>query len=235
MVGKLIVASGKSAGRAITLKPGQLLIGRADECHIRPLGDEVSRRHCLLRVEEQRITVEDLKSRNGSYVNGVRIESVVQLADGDLLRVGPLELKVSCAAPAPPAAAPHQDDVSRWLMADDEPAGMYDTTQMVKLEPGFPATPAAPAAPVASAGAAAPAGEGSSVISASAGGDESKAGDPSATVISKSTEGPHVSGIQDLIASRGQAGKIPAELRGPRTNNSKDAAAEALRKFFGKR
>ena len=51
MVAKLIVASGKSAGRSIALKHGKLLIGRADECDIRPLGDEVSRRHCEVRVD----------------------------------------------------------------------------------------------------------------------------------------------------------------------------------------
>ena len=125
MVAKLVVASGKSAGRSIALKHGKLLIGRAEECDIRPLGEEVSRRHCAVVEEAGNVTVEDLKSRNGTYVNGVKIAAKVTVADGDIVRVGPLELKVSCAAPAPaaaPAAEPPMDDVSRWLMADDEPA-----------------------------------------------------------------------------------------------------------------
>ena len=73
MVAKLIVASGKSAGRSITLKHGKILIGRAEECDIRPLGEEVSRRHCAVVEEAGAVTVEDLKSRNGTYVNGAKI------------------------------------------------------------------------------------------------------------------------------------------------------------------
>ena len=102
MVAKLIVASGKSAGRSIAFKQGKLLIGRAEDCDVRPLGEEVSRRHCVVRVEGEAITVEDLKSRNGTYVHGERVSAAkVTVADGVIIRVGPLELKVSCAAPAP--------------------------------------------------------------------------------------------------------------------------------------
>lgn len=154
MVAKLIVTSGKSAGRAISLKAGKLLMGRAEECDIRPLGEEVSRRHCSVVATDAEMTVEDLKSRNGTYVNGTRIAAKTVVADGDILRVGPLELKISFAVPAaavPESAAPAAagapaaamsaavkkvdadgDEVSRWLMADDEPAGMFDTTQSVR-------------------------------------------------------------------------------------------------------
>jgi hypothetical protein len=43
------------------------------------------------------------------------------------------------------------------------------------------------------------------------------------------------SGIDALLAARAQPATLPPEARGPRTANSKDAAAEALKKFFGKR
>ena len=50
MVTKLIVTSGKSAGRSIAIKRNKLLIGRSEECDVRPLSEEVSRRHCAVHV-----------------------------------------------------------------------------------------------------------------------------------------------------------------------------------------
>jgi len=212
MVAKLIVASGKSAGRSITLKHGKILIGRAEECDIRPLGEEVSRRHCAVVAEGNGLTVEDLKSRNGTYVNGVRIAAKVTAADGDMIRVGPLELKVSCAAPA---AANPVDDISSWLMADDEPAGMFDTTQTVRAPDVLPSSPRGDGS---AAGAAAEGTEPAAV-----------AGDSSSSSVAA------LSGIEALIAARSNPGGLPTDARAAKAGNSKDAAADALKKFFGKR
>ena len=213
MVAKLIVASGKSAGRSIALKHGKLLIGRAEECDIRPLGDEVSRRHCQVLAEGDSLTVEDLKSRNGTYVNGAKIAEKTRVTDGDIIRVGPIELRVSVVAPNAPANA---DDVSRWLMADDEPAGMFDTTRTV-ISSGAQESAAGEPAPAEAAAEPQP-------VAAAA--------DPAAGAGSETTAG---SGIEALIASNRKPGALPADMRGPKTVNSKDAASEALRKFFGKR
>ncbi len=219
MVAKLVVASGKSAGRSIALKHGKLVIGRAEECDVRPLGDEVSRRHCAVVEEAGSVTVEDLKSRNGTYVNGVRIAAKVTVADGDIVRVGPLELKVSCAVPAA-ATAPPLDDVSRWLMADDEPAGMFDTTQTMSV-----AEVAAAVGPAAGHGA-----DGSSVSSIPVGAEPAVAtGDSSVSALAAS------SGIGALLAARAHPGSLPAVAWESKTNNSNDAAADAIKKFFGKR
>jgi predicted component of type VI protein secretion system len=227
MVAKLIVASGKSAGRSITLKHGKILIGRAEECDIRPLGEEVSRRHCAVVEEAGAVTVEDLKSRNGTYVNGAKISEKVTVADGDIVRVGPLELKVSCAAPAAaapaaaaPAAAASMDEVSRWLMADDEPAGMFDTTRTIS-------TADIAAAVSQSAGQN---GDASSVSSVPVGAEPVVAAGDSSVSASAAP-----SGIDALIAARSQPAGLPPEARAAKSTNSKDAAAEALKKFFGKR
>ena len=102
MLTKLVVASGKSAGRSIAIKRNKLLIGRAEECDVRPLSEEVSRRHCAVTVGPADVWVEDLGSRNGTFVNGTRIETKTRtkVADGDLIRVGSLELRVSCQTAA---------------------------------------------------------------------------------------------------------------------------------------
>lgn len=217
MVAKLIVASGKSAGRSIALKHGKLLIGRAEDCDVRPLGEEVSRRHCVVMAEGDGLTVEDLKSRNGTYVNGVRIAAKVTVADGDIVRVGPLELKVSCAVLA---AASSLDDVSRWLMADDEPAGMFDTTRTITASDlaSLAAVEATPGDAVSSADAVAATPEPSLAV-----------GDSSHSSVAR------ISGIDALIAARAQPGGLPVDSKGTKATNSKDAAAEALKKFFGKR
>ena len=112
------------------------------------------------------------------------------------------------------------DDVSRWLMADDEPAGMFDTTQTVSV-----AEVAAAVAPAAEHGA-----DGSSVSSVPVGAEPAVAtGDSSVSALAAS------SGIGALLAARAQPGSLPPEARASKTSNSKDAAAEALKKFFGKR
>jgi ABC transport system ATP-binding/permease protein len=49
----------------------------------------VSRRHARIVIAAARATIEDLKSKNGTFVLGKRIESRVALEDGDEVRIGP--------------------------------------------------------------------------------------------------------------------------------------------------
>lgn len=54
----------------------------------------VSRLHCRLEADDERLNVVDLDSTNGTWVNGRRVEKA-SLADGDRLRVGRVELTIS--------------------------------------------------------------------------------------------------------------------------------------------
>lgn len=214
MVTKLIVASGKSAGRSISIKRSKLLIGRAEDCDVRPLSEDVSRRHCAVHVGPADVWVEDLGSRNGTFVNGVRIKEKTKVATGDLIRVGALELKVSCSAPA--AAGGSEEDVSRWLMTDDEPAGMFDTTQSIRTVPV-----ADPASDSSSIHAEVPvAASGSGVTAAGAG-----------SGISKSSSALAIDAVKE---SKSKPGMLPQQPK-KSSDTSRDAAAEALKKFFGGR
>jgi len=218
MSAKLIVVSGKSAGRAIALKNGRLLIGRAESCDVRPLGEEVSRKHCAIVMEPTGLTVEDLGSRNGTFVNDVKITAKVALGDGDTVRVGPLALKVSTVSRVGPAAA---DDVSRWLMEDDAPAGVFDTTQTINAADSTPGTePVVPQASVPEAAAAA-------ADAAVSNTPPPAAADDSAARAAASVEA--------LLASKGKPGTLPQDAKKAKSDSSRDAAADALRKFFGKR
>ena len=89
----LLLVKGRGQGRSFPL-PGELVtIGRGEACDLRiPLGD-VSRKHCTVLREGDKLTVQDLGSSNGTYVNGNRaLES--PLSAGDTLHIGPLTFVV---------------------------------------------------------------------------------------------------------------------------------------------
>jgi hypothetical protein len=91
---RLKVLQGSRAGQEIRIPGPQCLIGRADECHLRTQSEAVSRRHCTITIRETDVTVRDLGSRNGTYVNGQQVTDETVLLHGDHLRVGPLEFEL---------------------------------------------------------------------------------------------------------------------------------------------
>lgn len=104
---QLIVVRGKPEGKAIPLTVPKFKIGRGEGCHLRPNSDQVSREHAEFIVEGGVVAVRDLKSRNGTQVNGKDITGAVRLKDRDLVQVGPLTFAVSIlGAPAPAQPAP---------------------------------------------------------------------------------------------------------------------------------
>lgn len=77
---------------------GHFVIGRSADCQLSLEDPLVSRRHALLGVGPEGVFVEDLGSRNGVFVNGVRIQARTALGNGDRLTVGTQEM-VLCIAP----------------------------------------------------------------------------------------------------------------------------------------
>jgi pSer/pThr/pTyr-binding forkhead associated (FHA) protein len=78
---------------------------------------QVSRRHALVRAAGDVLEVEDLGSRNGTWVNGARVAGATRLAPGDRVRLGESTFEVEGAAvgaapteagpePVPPPALP---------------------------------------------------------------------------------------------------------------------------------
>jgi pSer/pThr/pTyr-binding forkhead associated (FHA) protein len=146
---RLKVLSGKSAGKEISLNAGEFLIGRGDGCHLRPKTDAISRKHCRLFVADDEVRVSDMQSRNGTYVNGQKIEAEVAVKHGDKISVGPLQFELIASEverseapnrPTPAKAAPRpseavkvkkqpvasrdgkmaDDDIFSWLEEADE-------------------------------------------------------------------------------------------------------------------
>ena len=84
----LLVVQGPDMGRRFRPEDGKsVLLGRAGEDL--PLTDyTVSRRHAELRPTGRGWSLDDLKSANGTYLNGKRLERPVRLKDGDQIKMG---------------------------------------------------------------------------------------------------------------------------------------------------
>ncbi len=83
-----VVITGPGVGTMHKLPEDGALIGRGQAAQIRLLEDGVSRVHARVRAVEKRLTVEDLGSRNGTFINGKRVDRPHALADGDKLQIG---------------------------------------------------------------------------------------------------------------------------------------------------
>jgi pSer/pThr/pTyr-binding forkhead associated (FHA) protein len=88
------VTSGADEGWLFALSPGELIIGREEGSAIRLQDGNVSHQHALLRVHGEDVTIEDLRSTNGTKVNGVAIDSPADLAPGDVIDVGGVQLVI---------------------------------------------------------------------------------------------------------------------------------------------
>ena len=83
----LIVLAGADVGKTFKLNDGEVTIGRSRSADIKLDDDSISRKHVRLQLSGERVVIEDLKSSNGTLVNGERV-SEAPLADGDKIRVG---------------------------------------------------------------------------------------------------------------------------------------------------
>lgn len=93
---KLKVLTGSHEGKEIAVTSEKFLVGRSDSCQLRPKSESVSRRHCVIVLKESRVLVQDLKSRNGTFVNEQRLplDKAKVLKAGDELRIGKLKFGV---------------------------------------------------------------------------------------------------------------------------------------------
>ncbi len=69
------------------------VIGRAEECDLRVPLLNVSRRHCEVHLGDDAVSVKDLGSSNGTYVNNKRVNQA-ELSAGDRLVIGPVVFTV---------------------------------------------------------------------------------------------------------------------------------------------
>lgn len=86
--------------RQIALGEGENILGRAPDVGVWIDAPGVSRHHALIRLGASGAAVEDLGSKNGTYVRGQRITESRPLADGDQIRLGSVVITFRIPPPA---------------------------------------------------------------------------------------------------------------------------------------
>ena len=84
----LTVLTGSASGQQFKVFKGAAVIGRAPNAEVRLEDDGISRTHARIRAETNRAWVEDMGSRNGTFLNGAKITATAELKEGDKIQVG---------------------------------------------------------------------------------------------------------------------------------------------------
>ncbi|MBI1309862.1 FHA domain-containing protein [bacterium] len=129
----LKVKGGKQDGKLIPLDTKKFLIGREQDCHLRPGSESVSRHHCVINVDEFSVRIRDLGSSNGTWLNGTRIIGVQEAQPGDLLKVGSLEFELVFSKSGAPVAAGAEKGGTTFNLTEfslDDAEGLSETAVM---------------------------------------------------------------------------------------------------------
>jgi predicted component of type VI protein secretion system len=135
----------------LELPIGEFVVGRSTECQLSLDDPLVSRRHAVLRVRRDGVSVQDFGSRNGVLVNGTKIAGERELAVGDKIGIGSQEMVLHAATDAHPLATSGGEEVYRRATQTLGAAYVVDLRSAVAelaAAGGKPAvTPAPPAPP----------------------------------------------------------------------------------------
>ncbi len=84
----LVILDGELAAKHWVLDREKMVLGREDTCDIVIPQRQISRQHIIFhRVSSDKYIIEDLESKNGTWLNGNRLEGTRQLSDGDEVHV----------------------------------------------------------------------------------------------------------------------------------------------------
>lgn len=112
------VLTGSGTGQISPLKLGRNLVGRAPNCDVRVQSNGVSKEHAEIHVYKDKILIVDLRSSNGTYLNGIKVQNgIVRLGDkisvhDVILDIIPASEKMMTSSnpgpqiPAPPMSRP---------------------------------------------------------------------------------------------------------------------------------
>jgi serine phosphatase RsbU (regulator of sigma subunit)/pSer/pThr/pTyr-binding forkhead associated (FHA) protein len=120
----LQIHTGANQGQVLALNGDKTVLGRNPDCHIVISGTAVSRAHAhILRVQD-RYYIEDIKSRNGTFVNNEQIAGRTQLKNNDRIKICDF---VCSFHDEPPRTLP-EEPLSEVEEAATEPANPIEAT-----------------------------------------------------------------------------------------------------------
>lgn len=127
----LTAISGSGFGKRFEISKPETVLGRHPDCDVTIDIGAVSRQHAMIYEVGDRFELEDLKSRNGTFLNGQLLEGKTQLNDGDLIRICDIEYSFHVEQPSSldsallaPAGKHTQPDGSSFgvVLVDDDAA-----------------------------------------------------------------------------------------------------------------
>ena len=101
-----ILKPGQARPSTEALADGNYIVGRGKAARIVLPYADVSERHALITVRGGKATIEDLKSANGTYVDGQPIDRATGISDDSLLQIGSTVLRLTQGEAKPQASAP---------------------------------------------------------------------------------------------------------------------------------
>ncbi|MGE3313807.1 MAG: FHA domain-containing protein [Planctomycetaceae bacterium] len=139
MNAQLRVLSGPFVGETILIDRPKFIVGREQDCQIRPDSEFVSRHHCVLLLDDFTLRVRDLGSKNGTFVNGRRINGEVVLCHDDMVSLGEMTMQVDLIMPKPggtidPALAGTGFFDGNTLPAETPDAGTPTVSQSASIQ-----------------------------------------------------------------------------------------------------
>jgi pilus assembly protein CpaF len=140
----IIISEKGGAERRETFEKAEINVGRVQGNDLVLPKGNVSKHHARLLFRDGRFIVTDLKSTNGTYVNGRKIAQATIVREGDKVYIGDFVIRVDSAAgeePAIPNLGPQEQDIPTMAR---ETGLRGPPAPQTNAPPGFSAPPAAP-------------------------------------------------------------------------------------------
>jgi sigma-B regulation protein RsbU (phosphoserine phosphatase) len=126
--------SGSALGKRYELDRLETILGRHPDCQVVLDSGAVSRQHAKIIRDGKRYLLEDLKSRNGTFVNGRLIGEPLSLQDGDVVRICDLELAFHADLEPAAFAESQLDGSSMGILLYDEAEDATTSSVTAKME-----------------------------------------------------------------------------------------------------
>jgi two-component system cell cycle response regulator len=114
----LVQIYGPSLGKKFTLEKEETTIGRGENCEIVLELDNVSRKHCSLKLKPEGVFVRDNGSTNGTYLNNVEVRGEAPLRSGDLIKIGSAIFKFLFGGELGSIEAQYHEEIYRLTIID---------------------------------------------------------------------------------------------------------------------